>query len=94
VNKMSEFIYMPNSEQAVRTLAHGQLSATTITPNDSTVFAQTRGLYIGGAGNVAVVMADGTSATFNALQVGVIHPLSVKQVKATGTTATNIVVLY
>jgi hypothetical protein len=39
-------------------------------------------------------MADGTSATFNALQVGVIHPLSVKQVKATGTTATNIVVLY
>ena len=91
---MSQFIYMPNGDQAVRNIDHGQLSAATITPSDSTTFKQSRGLYIGGAGNVAVTMADGTAMTFNALAVGVVHPLSVIQVKATGTTATNIVALY
>lgn len=91
---MSNIILMPNSEQATRVISHGQVSAAAITPSDATVFAQTRGLYIGGAGNVAVTMADGASVTFNALTVGVVHLLSVKQVKATGTTATNIVALY
>ena len=91
---MSQFIYMPNSEQAVRTIDHGQLSAVAVTPSDSTTFNQTRAIYIGGAGNIAVTMADGTAITFNALAVGVVHLLSVKQVKATGTTATNIVALY
>lgn len=91
---MSQYIYMPNGGQAVRTISHGQLSAVAVTPSDSTTFNQTRGLYVGVAGNVAVTMADGTTITFNALTAGVVHPLSVKQVKATGTTATNIVALY
>jgi hypothetical protein len=91
---MSQFIYMPNGDQAVRNLNHGHLSAVAVTPSDSTVFNQTRGLFVGGAGNVAVTMADGTTITFNGLAVGVVHLLSVKQVKATGTTATNIVALY
>ena len=90
---MSQFIYTQGGE-AIRTISHGQLSAVAVTPNDSTVFNATRGLYIGGAGNVAVVMHDGSTVTFNALAVGVIHLISVKQVKATGTTATNIVALY
>lgn len=91
---MSQFILTPNGNQAVRTIGHGQLSAINVTPSDSTVLAQTRGIYVGGAGNVAVTMADGTAVTFNALAVGVVHLLSVSQVKATGTTATNIVALY
>lgn len=91
---MSQYIYMPNGGQSLRTINHGQLSATAITPSDSTILKQSRGLYIGGAGNVAVTMADGTTVNFNALSVGVVHPLSVTQVKATGTTATNIIALY
>jgi hypothetical protein len=92
--KMSQYINMPNQEQAVRTIPHGYLSAVTITPSDSTVFAQTKALYLGASGNVAVTMADGTTATFTALAAGVFHLLSVKQIKATGTTATGIIALY
>jgi len=61
-------------------------------------------LYIGGAGNVHVVMADrsladgATAATedktlFTALAVGVVHPIRVKRVLSTSTTASNIVIV-
>lgn len=67
--------------------------AFAITPNDGADLAVfTRGLYIGVAGDVVVDMVDsGASITFTALAAGVIHPLRVKRVRATGTTATNIV---
>ena len=57
----------------------------------------TSGLYVGGAGNVVVTlenMADGASITLTALAVGVVHPLAVKRVWATGTTATGILAMY
>lgn len=69
-------------------------SAFAVVPSDVTVFGaggQPRALYIGGAGNVAVTMSDGSSVTFTAVPVGAILPLNVIQVRATGTTATNIV---
>ena len=61
-------------------------------------------LYVGGAGNVQVVMADrsledgATAQTadktlFTALAAGVVHPIRVKRVLATGTTATAIVIV-
>lgn len=72
------------------------VKAVLVTPNDTVDLADgnTKGLYVGGTGNVAVTMADGNDITFNALSVGTIHPISVKRVKATGTTATNIVAVY
>lgn len=71
------------------------LKAAAVTKSDSTVLAKTRGLYIGGAGNVAVIMADDASAvTLVGLAVGVVHELSVTKVMSTNTTATNIVALY
>lgn len=66
------------------------VSAFAVTKSDTTVFAATRGLYIGGTGNVAVTMNDGTTATFDAVPVGFV-PLSVTQVLLTGTSASNIV---
>lgn len=77
----------------VRTAVVG---AVAVTPSDTVDLASgpTRGLYIGGAGNVVVIMADGTTATFTALAVGVVHPISVARVKATLTTATTILALY
>jgi hypothetical protein len=48
-------------------------------------------LYIGGAGNVAVVTEAGNTVTFTAVPVGTQLDIRVKQILATGTTATNIV---
>jgi len=71
-------------------------SAVAVTPSDTVnlVGGATKGLYIGGAGNVVAVMQDGTVITFTALAVGVFHNISVKRVNATLTTATSIVALY
>jgi len=70
--------------------------AVTITPDDSTDLATvpTTGIYIGVDGNVKVDMLDGTATTFVALKAGVVYPFKITRVYATGTTATDIVVLY
>ena len=70
--------------------------AVTITPDDATDLATvpTTGLYIGGNGNIKVDMLDGTATTFVGLKAGVVYPFKITRVYATGTTATNIVVLY
>ena len=50
-------------------------------------------LYVGTTGNVKVDMMDGGDAiTFTGLAVGY-HPLNVKRIYETGTTATNIILL-
>ncbi len=71
-------------------------TALAVTPSDSTTFDNIpRGLYIGGAGNVAVRMDDnGATLTFIGVPVGAILPLRVDRVMATNTTATNIIALY
>lgn len=65
--------------------------AAAVTPNDSTV-VDFDGLYVGGAGNVAVVMSQGsTPVTFTAVPAGTILPIAVQKVMSTNTTATAIV---
>ena len=64
-----------------------------VTPSDSTTLTPTRALYVGGTGDVAVVMADGVTLTFTAVPAGIL-PVQVVKVLATGTTATNIVALW
>lgn len=65
-------------------------TAATVTPSDTGPNVFTR-LYIGGAGNVAVVTEAGNTVTFTAVPVGTHLDIRVKQILATGTTATNIV---
>jgi hypothetical protein len=78
-----------------RTVQESYRGGVAITPNDTTLVAPTRGLYIGGAGNITVDFADGTSGILlTAPVVGAIIPVSVIRVKATGTTATAILALY
>lgn len=81
------------STQSERLAAFPADSAAAITPSDvNDLENHTRGLYIGGAGDVKVIMANGTEAvTFTALAVGVVHPLRVRRVYDTDTTATAIV---
>lgn len=70
--------------------------ALAVTPADADLSRMpTRGLYVGGAGNVTVVMAGGGSAvTFTNVPAGTILPIRVDRVNSTSTTATAIVALY
>jgi len=68
--------------------------ATEVTPADVDLEQYTRGIYIGGAGDLAVVMADKeNTVTFKNLVAGSLLPIRVSQIKA-ATTATFIVALY
>ena len=66
-----------------------------VTPNDSNELSfLAKGLYIGGAGNVAVIAADDSSAvTISGVPAGTILPIRARIVMSTNTTATNIVAL-
>ena len=62
-----------------------------ITPNDSTDLAEvTLSLYVGTAGTLKVTMMDGSVVSYAAIAAGR-HPLRVKRVWATGTSATGLV---
>jgi len=76
------------------------VKARAVTKSDSTVVAA-RALYIGGAGDVAVLMegdaasgGSGTAVTFSSVPAGTFMPISVNKVMSTNTTATNIVAIY
>lgn len=65
--------------------------AAAVTPNDSTDLAETTvSLYVGTAGTLKVTFEDDSTATYAAIAAGR-HPLRVKRVWATGTSASNIV---
>lgn len=66
--------------------------AFAVTPSDVTVFSpEARGLYVGGAGNVAVVTKGGTTVTFTGVAAGTVLPIRVTKVMSTNTTATAII---
>ena len=67
-----------------------------VTANDATDLPSgvTRGLYVGALGDVAITSGAGDEVTLVGLTPGVVHPFQVKRVKATGTTATNIIAVY
>ncbi|MFG6569879.1 MULTISPECIES: hypothetical protein [Sulfitobacter] len=50
----------------------------------------TRGVVVASAGDLAVVLKSGDAATLPALSPGVIYPIRIARVLATGTTATAI----
>lgn len=62
-----------------------------VTPNDDVdlPLGVTRALLVGTSADVAVVYENGMEDTVF-LAAGIFHPMQVKQVKATGTSATNI----
>lgn len=63
-----------------------------VTPHDVNELARvSRALYVGGAGDLKVTMAEGDELTFSAVPAGSVLPLRVKKVFSTGTTATLIV---
>lgn len=80
--------YTSNTNPAGRAIA--------VTPNDNVDIAfVSRGVYVGGTGDLTVVMADdGTTQVFVAVPAGAVLPIAVSRVKSTGTSASSIVALY
>lgn len=71
------------------------LDGFTVTPSDANdVEYTTRALWVGGAGAVSVEFKSGTVATFAGVPAGTILPIRVNKVRATGTTASNIIGLW
>jgi hypothetical protein len=80
---------LPNEDQ------YTAIGAVSVTPDNAAVIEPvTRGVYIGGAGDLAVTFLDGTQVTFTDIAPGMIHGMQIKQVRATGTTATDILAIY
>ena len=71
-------------------------NAYAITPNDGTDLAiVTRGIYIGVAGNLEVILVgDTTSVIFVGLNAGSLLSVRAKRVKAAGTTASSLLAVY
>jgi hypothetical protein len=66
--------------------------AFAITPSDAVDFTNdTRAIYVGGAGNLTVVMQSGAVVLFTAVPAGTVLPIRADRVNATGTTATAMV---
>ncbi len=61
-------------------------------PSDGAVLPNaTRAIYVGGGGSLRVTLVSGDTVTLNGVLPGMIYPLRVAQVLATGTTATGLV---
>ena len=52
-----------------------------------------RGFYVGSAGHLAVVMADGTEVTFSNLTAGREYWFAVQTIKQSGSTAAGVLLL-
>ena len=73
----------------------GAIGGAAVTPADNAKLAKhTRGIYVGVAGDLTVVMRSGDTLTFSGLVAGVIHPIQAIEIKAAGTTATGIVAVW
>jgi hypothetical protein len=66
-----------------------------ITPSDSANLTYaTRGLYVGIIGDVHVITAGGDDVTFIDMAAGVIHPVRIRQILASGTNAGELIGIY
>lgn len=72
------------------------ISAFAITKSDTTVISPpTNYVYVGGAGDLAVLMANDTVAvTLSAVPAGTLLSIRVQKVMSTNTTATLVIGMY
>jgi hypothetical protein len=80
---------------------HSASKGVVITPTDNTEIPATRGVYVGGTGDLVVKFTDngdptvaGGTVKFSAVPVGAILPIQVNCINSTSTTATLIIALY
>lgn len=69
-------------------------SAAQVTPDNANDLPHvSRGIFVGVGGDLRVIMQDGTTVTFGGMGPGW-HPIRVRRVLATGTTASAIVACW
>ncbi len=89
------FALDPHSVPGVLQAMVPDTSFRAVTPSDTVAIkgGVCRALYVGVTGDVSAINENGEAVVFTAVVGGTILPIVTKQVKATGTTATNIVAL-
>jgi hypothetical protein len=65
-----------------------------VTPGASPLASVTKGVYVGGAGNLNVTLAGGQTVLFSGIPAGTILPIRCTHILSTSTTATLIVALW
>jgi len=69
--------------------------AEEVTPSDDTDLTYvTRAVWVGGEGDLEVIMASGSTVVYHSVPAGTLLPIRVSRVKAGNTTATNIVAVW
>ena len=69
-------------------------TATSAIATDNDEVVPTRAVFIGGAGNLNVITAEGQTVLITAPAVGVFHPIAVVTILSTSTTATPILACW
>lgn len=67
--------------------------AVDVSGGNQTLATSCRGVFVGGAGNLAVTMLDGSQVTLTGIAAGSVLRLCVVTFRQTGTTATNVTAL-
>ena len=71
------------------------MSAIAVTPSDTTDLATpARAMYVGTSSDLSIITPDGVTVLFASVPSGFILPVAAIRVRATATTATNVVALY
>lgn len=69
--------------------------AVAVSPSDSADLASvTKGVWVGGVGDLKVTMFGGEAVVFTAVPAGTYLPIAVKRIWSTGTSASNIAALW
>lgn len=68
--------------------------AAAVTPGAAELANVTKGVYVGGAGNLNVTLRGGQTVLFSGVPAGTILPIRCTHILATSTTATLIVALW
>jgi hypothetical protein len=97
--KVGDVVYNPGSGKTslVTYVAGNEIGVVTsgFSGGNYAIFKPMSGLiYVGGAGDLAVVTDGGDEVTFTAVPAGSFLPVHIKQVKLTGTDATAILALW
>lgn len=83
------------ADQFTRSVEDPADAAAVVTPSDSVNLDYfTRAVFVGGAGNLAVVMKNGMTVVFTGVVAGSVLPIRCARINSTNTTATNIVALW
>lgn len=78
-----------------RSLTAPPENAAAIQPSDGAILGHaTRAVYVGGSGTLRVEMMSGEEIVFAGLTAGMVLPVRVQKVFASGTTATDLVALW